>query len=210
MKKPVIESKDISPELYEELAAAEALAVDCEMMGLDHRRDRLCVVQVASETGSCVLVQIKEEEKSPKLQALMEDPKILKIFHYARMDILFLYTRLGIEVQNIFCTKIASRLARTYTDRHGLQELVREFLGEKMDKSAQSSDWGKEQLHKDQIHYAACDVLYLFKVRTCLETMLIREKRKDLYDKLLAFLPTQRELDYLGFKDIFEHKVRNC
>ena len=205
IQSPIVVQGDLSQELKSELASHSELAIDCEMMGLNPMRDRLCVVQIAAEKGPCVLVQIGDSKQASLLQELMENESITKIFHFARMDIFFLFYRLGIEVHNLYCTKIASRLARTYTERHGLRELVREFTGENLDKVYQSSDWGAEELSPEQVRYAAGDVIYLFEIRRRLTTMLIREKRKELYDKLLAFLPVQRELDCLGYKHIFEH-----
>ncbi len=208
MQKPIVVQGDLTQELQKEFASQRVLGVDCEMMGLDPNRDRLCVVQIAAEKGSCVLVQIKEKEGAPKLKAILENQAITKIFHFARMDIFFLYSRIHIDVQNIYCTKIASRVVRTYTDRHGLKELVREFTGENLDKSNQSSDWGAPELTKDQIHYAAGDVIYLFELKRNLDKMIDREQRRDLFEKLIHFLPTQRQLDCLGYQYIFEHRSK--
>ena len=204
---PQIVQNDLTNDFRDELMQATELSVDCEMMGLNPDRDRLCVVQVASERGICALVQIGEIGNSPNLQAILENEKITKIFHFARMDIFFLYKRLNIDVKNIFCTKLASRLVRTYSDRHGLRELVREFIGENLDKSSQSSDWGSTNLNIEQINYAAKDVIFLFEIRRKLLNMLLRENRFELYNQLITFLPVQRTLDCLGFKDIFEYKI---
>ena len=199
--------EDLSVDLQKEFAAASELAVDCEMMGLNPARDRLCVVQVAAEKGVCALIQVHNATQAPRLQSLLEASQIVKLFHFARMDILFLFMRLNIEVQNIYCTKIASHIARTYSDKHGLRELVREFTGENLDKGQQSSDWGAEQLDSEQVKYAAGDVIYLFEIRRRLDAMLKREKRAALFKKLLTFLPVQRELDTLGYHHVFEHRV---
>lgn len=204
MSKYVLFKKDLSPEVFEMLSGATELAVDCEMMGLNPIRDRLCLVQIGMEKKGAWLVQIDEGTGAPLLKQLMENPAITKIFHFARMDIQFLKARLGVDVQNIFCTKIASRLGRTYTDRHGLKDLVREFTGENLDKSNQSSDWGKEELTKDQLTYAEGDVKYLFQLKRTLETMIEREDRKVLLDRLLEHLPVRRDLDLLGYGDVFE------
>ncbi|MCB1322998.1 MAG: ribonuclease D [Leptospiraceae bacterium] len=176
------------------------------MMGLNPNRDRLCIVQIMVEKGPCVLVQVDESAGAPEMRALFENPDIIKIFHYARTDLLFLKMRLGIDTRNVYCTKIASRLARTYTDRHGLKELVREIIGESMDKSLQSSDWGREKLTEEQVTYAAYDVAYLFQIKRELEKMLVREQRRELATRLFDFLPVRLELDRHGFAlDLFEH-----
>ena len=205
MGKPVIFQADLSREFRDQLDSHKVLAVDCEMMGLNPARDRLCVVQVTAEGSPCALIQIDENKGAPQLKSLLEDKKIMKLFHFARMDTLFLFCRLGIDVQNIYCTKLASRLARTYTSRHGLREIVREFLKENMDKTCQSSDWGAVELNSEQISYAAGDVIYLFELRRRLDLMLKREKREKLFRSLIAFLPVQRELDCLGYQHVFEH-----
>jgi ribonuclease D len=142
---------------------------------------------------------------APRLQKLFENPEIIKIFHFARMDMQFLKAFLGIKLQGVFCTKIASKLARTYTDKHGLKELIREFFDVNIDKKNQSSDWGKKILSKDQLDYAAEDVRYLISLEFQLTEILIRENRLDLAEKCFAFLPTLIELDYLELRDILEH-----
>lgn len=205
MSRPRVLKGDLSPEIAAEFAAASELAVDCEMMGLNPWRDRLCVVQIMAEKGSVVLVQVDEAAGAPEIQKLFENREINKIFHFARMDIFFIQKRLGIDVQNIFCTKIASRLARTYTDRHGLKEVVREMTGEVIDKTNQSSDWGRDELTSDQIYYAADDVRYLFEVKRKLHAILEREGRLDLAERCFEFLRTRRDLDLGGFGMIFEH-----
>ena len=154
MKKPLVFQADLSADVHTELRKYPELALDCEMMGLNPWRDRLCVVQIAAEGGPLALVQIDEQKGAPLLKDLLEDRTITKIFHFARLDGLFLLLRLGINLQGVYCTKLASRLGRTYTDRHGLKELVREFTGNTMDKSFQTSDWGRAQLSDDQIQYA--------------------------------------------------------
>ena len=205
MKRPVVLKGDLTEEIAAEFAACSELAVDCEMMGLNPWRDRLCVVQIMAEKGTVVLVQVDETAGAPRIRELFENSAIRKIFHFARMDIFFLQKRLGIDVQGIYCTKIASRLGRTYTDRHGLKEVVRELTGETMDKSNQSSDWGRADLSPDQIFYAADDVRYLFEIRRQLDSMLAREGRTELAEQCFNFLRVRRTLDLAGFGEIFEH-----
>jgi len=206
MQKAEVVKKDLPMEGFEKLKQASELAIDCEMMGLNVFRDRLCLVQISSENGPCYLIQIDENNGAPLLKDLMEDPAITKIFHFARMDCLFLKKRIDISVNNLYCTKIASKIARTYTDRHGLKELVRDLTGETMDKTSQSSDWGREELTKDQSEYAASDVKYLFKLKRGLEVMLKREGRDHLVEKLFEFIPHRVELDIMGYGDIFDHQ----
>jgi ribonuclease D len=204
--KPKVFQSDIDEELYAIYSKDERLAVDCEMMGLNPRRDRLCVIQMCDSKNNFSLVQIlPDQKKAPRIQSLFEKQEITKVFHYARMDIYFLMVRLGINVNPIFCTKIASKLARTYTDKHGLRELAREFFSENMDKSNQSSDWGKKILSKDQIEYACEDVRFLISLEQILTQMLIRENRMDMALECMNFLPTLIRLDYLELKDVLEH-----
>jgi len=184
------------------------VAVDTETMGLVPGRDRLCVVQLSPGDGSADVVQIgKDQTRAPNLEHLLTDPARTKIFHYARFDIAVLKQRFGIEVTPLYCTKIASRLIRTYTDRHGLKDLARELLGIDMSKQQQSSDWGAEKLIDAQLDYAAADVLYLHDLKRHLERMLEREGRSELAQKCFAFLPARAELDLLGWPetDIFAH-----
>jgi ribonuclease D len=206
MQRALLVKQDIPNDLYEEFLSASELAVDCEMMGLNPYRDRLCLIQVAKEHGSCALVQIDESHPPLLLKQLLENEKILKIFHYARADCTFLQLRLQIHVKNIYCTKVASRIARTYTDRHGLKELVKEFTGDNLDKSITTTDWGRPDLTDDQMLYAQGDVIYLFHLRRVLDSMLQREKRDDILAKALRFLPDRIEMDIRGFgDDIFSH-----
>lgn len=205
MKRPLVLNGDLNEEVAAEFASQTDLSVDCEMMGLNPWRDRLCVIQIMAEKGTVVLVQVNESEGAPRVKALFENPAINKIFHFARMDILYLQKRLEIDVQNIFCTKIASRLARTYTDRHGLKEVIREMTGEVIDKTNQSSDWGRAELTPDQVYYAADDVRYLFELKRKLSEILTREDRMDLAERCFSFLRTRRDLDLGGFGMIFEH-----
>jgi ribonuclease D len=181
-------------------------------MGLNPHRDRLCVVQLSSGDGSADVVQVPKDHgrgpaDAPNLKALLADPKITKIFHFARFDIAVLYSAFGVMPQPLYCTKIASRLSRTYTDRHGLKDLVREVLNIDLSKQQQSSDWGAPILSEPQLAYAASDVLHLHALRERLDVMLAREGRLGLAQACFAFLPTRARLDLEGWEaeDIFAH-----
>lgn len=179
------------------------IAVDSETMGLEPRRDRLCVVQLSSGDGTAHLVQLaKGVAEAPRLAAQLGDPARLKLFHYARFDLAVLQHRLGIAAAPAFCTKIASRLVRTYTDRHGLKDLCRELLGIDLSKAEQSSDWGAASLTEAQQRYAAQDVLHLHALKTRLEEMLEREQRRAMAQACFDFLPTRVALDLAGWPDI--------
>jgi ribonuclease D len=183
-------------------------AIDTETMGLDPHRDRLCVVQLSPGDGSADVVQIAAGlTDAPNLKRLLGDPSILKIFHFARFDIAVLSKAFGVMPAPLFCTKIASRLARTYTDKHGLKDLVRELLGTDLSKQQQSSDWGGDQLSDAQIAYAASDVLHLHELKARLDTMLAREGRTELAAACFGFLPARARLDLTGWaaEDIFAH-----
>jgi ribonuclease D len=185
-----------------------AVAIDTETMGLNPHRDRLCVVQLSSGDGSADVVQIPAGQiNAPNLKKLLADSSITKIFHFARFDLAVLYHSLGVMPQPIYCTKIASRLSRTYTDRHGLKDLVAEVLNINMSKQQQSSDWGADTLSEAQVAYAASDVLHLHALREQLDAMLVRANRADLAAACFAFLPTRARLDLLGWgeEDIFAH-----
>jgi ribonuclease D len=185
-----------------------SVAIDTETMGLDPSRDRLCVVQLSPGDGSADIVQIASGQKdAPNLQRLFADPAILKIFHFARFDLASLYKAFGVMPTPAYCTKIASRLARTYTDKHGLKDLVRELTGTELSKQQQSSDWGTEQLSDAQIAYAASDVLYLHEVKAKLDVMLAREGRGELAAACFRFVPVRVRLDLAGWaaEDIFAH-----
>lgn len=203
--RPTVLQQDLDEEYLQFFSQQAELAIDCEMMGLNPWRDRLCVVQIMSPDERCVLVQIHPNTPAPRLKAMFENPDIIKIFHYARMDILFLKVCLGIEIRNVYCTKMASRMARTYSERHGLRSVVQDLTGDLLDKSNQSSDWGRAELTPNQIHYAAADVKYLFIIKKGLQEMLEREGRADLTQRLFDFLPTQRDLDELQIEYIFDH-----
>ena len=184
------------------------VAIDTETMGLDPRRDRLCVIQLSSGDGSADVVQLPQgATEAPNLVQLLADPAVTKIFHYARFDVAALKQRFGVVTGPVYCTKIASRLVRTYTDRHGLKDLVRELLNVDLSKQQQSSDWGADKLTDAQLDYAASDVLYLHDLKRHLDRMLKREGRMDLAQQCFDFLATRCELDLLGWQetDIFAH-----
>ena len=185
-----------------------AVAIDTETMGLNPHRDRLCVVQLSPGDGSADVVQIpKGHTDAPNLKALLANPAITKIFHFARFDVAVLYQTFGVMTGPIYCTKIASRLTRTYTDRHGLKDLVREVLNVDLSKQQQSSDWGSDSLTEPQLAYAASDVLHLHGLRERLDAMLVREGRTQLAKSCFEFLPTRCLLDLQGWEeeDIFAH-----
>lgn len=185
-----------------------AVAIDTETMGLNPHRDRLCVVQLSPGDGSADVVQIpKGHTDAPNLKALLANPAITKIFHFARFDVAVLYQTFGVMTGPIYCTKIASRLTRTYTDRHGLKDLVREVLNVDLSKQQQSSDWGSDLLTEPQLAYAASDVLHLHGLRERLDAMLVREGRTQLAKACFDFLPTRALLDLQGWaeEDIFAH-----
>ena len=184
------------------------VAIDCETMGLNPKRDRLCVVQLSSGDGHAHLVQVaKGQTAAPNLCRMLEDPNVLKLFHFGRFDIAAMKAAFGAVTAPVYCTKIASRMTRTYTDRHGLKNLLQELLSVDISKQQQSSDWGAEQLSKAQVEYAASDVLYLHRLRERLNEMLIREGRMELAQSCFDFLPTRAELDLAGWpeSDIFAH-----
>jgi ribonuclease D len=185
-----------------------SVAIDTETMGLHPHRDRLCVVQLSSGDGTADVVQILQRRvDAPNLKALLADPNIIKIFHFARFDIAALCNAFGVMPQPVYCTKIASRLCRTYTDRHGLKDLVREVLNIDLSKQQQSSDWGSQSLSEAQLAYAASDVLHLHALRERLDAMLAREGRTELAQACFQFLPTRAKLDLQGWdtEDIFAH-----
>ncbi|QQO14724.1 ribonuclease D [Bradyrhizobium diazoefficiens] len=185
-----------------------AVAIDTETMGLNPHRDRLCVVQLSPGDGSADVVQIpKGHTDAPNLKALLANPAITKIFHFARFDVAVLFQTFGVMTGPIYCTKIASRLTRTYTDRHGLKDLVREVLNIDLSKQQQSSDWGSDSLSEPQLAYAASDVLHLHALRERLDAMLVREGRTQLAKACFDFLPTRALLDLEGWaeEDIFAH-----
>lgn len=186
----------------------KAVAIDTETLGLNPHRDRLCVVQLSSGDGTADVVQIAARQTSaPNLEKLLADPAVTKIFHFGRFDMAVLFNAFGVMPGPVYCTKIASRLTRTYTDRHGLKDLVKELLGIDLSKQQQSSDWGAEKLTKAQLEYAASDVLHLHALRDRLNTMLERENRGELADACFGFLAARARLDLSGWpeEDIFAH-----
>ena len=200
-------------DLPDGLDLGPVVAVDTETMGLDHRRDRLCLVQLSAGDGTAHCVQILPASLGgrtadcPNLKRLLEDPGTLKIFHFARFDVAALYNGLGITVAPLVCTKIAAKLVRTFTDRHGLKDLCRDLLGVEISKQQQSSDWGAPELSQEQLAYAASDVLHLHALWARLKGLLEREGRLDLAEACFRFLPTRGRLDLLGYEDpdIFSH-----
>ncbi len=185
-----------------------SVAIDSETLGLNPHRDRLCLVQLSGGDGNAHLVQFDGKDYSaPRLKALLVDPKVLKIFHFARFDVAVLQKYLGVTTSPIYCTKIASKLVRTYTDRHGLKDLCHELLGVELSKQQQSSDWGAENLTDQQRFYAASDVLHLHAMKAKLDMMLDREGRRAFAEAAFGFLPTRAALDLAGFPedDIFSH-----
>ncbi|MEG6508294.1 ribonuclease D [Methyloligella sp. 2.7D] len=181
----------------------KSVAIDSETLGLNPLRDRLCVVQLSAGDGNAHLVQFAAGQyEAPELKRLLADESVLKLFHFARFDIAVMQYYLGQMTNSIYCTKIASRLARTYTDRHGLKDLCRELLGIEISKQQQSSDWGAAELSPEQIQYAASDVLYLHKIKEKLDAMLAREGRTELAQTCFEFLPTRAELDLSGWYEL--------
>ena len=187
---------------------AESVAVDTEAMGLNHKRDRLCLVQLSNGNGICHLVQIQNNISRPKnLIKLFKNKKILKIFHYARFDVGILRHSFNINIENIYCTKIASKLTRTFTDRHGYKDLCKDLLSKQISKTEQTTDWGSKKLTQAQKKYAATDVLYLHKIKIELDKKLIRENRVKLAQACFNFINIRAKLDLLGWseQDIFKH-----
>jgi len=194
------------------LSLGPIVAVDTETMGLDPRRDRLCLVQLSAGDGVSHLVHIPRtlsgtRHAAPRLKALLEDEAVRKIFHFARFDLAALWQGLGIECRPVYCTKIAAKLTRTFTDRFGLKDLCKELIGVELSKQQQSSDWGADQFTDEQLKYAAADVLYLHRLKEKLDKLLAREGRVDLAETCFRFLPARARLDLLGYEepDIFAH-----
>ena len=196
-------------DLPDGLDLGPVVAIDTETMGLDPRRDRLCVVQLSSGDGDAHVVQIaRGQTRAPNIERLLTDPAVLKLFHFGRFDIAALKGAFGVVTAPVYCTKIASKLIRTFTDRHGLKFLLQEFLGIDISKQQQTSDWGSETLSEAQLDYAASDVLYLHRLKTELDRRLAREGRTETAQACFDFLPTRAELDLMGWgdeTDIFRH-----
>nr|WP_255697257.1 ribonuclease D [Sinirhodobacter sp. WL0062] len=196
-------------DLPEGLTLGPVVAIDTETMGLDPRRDRLCLVQLSSGDGNAHLVQIaKGQSEAPRLCAMLADPGVEKLFHFARFDIAALYNAFGVVTAPVFCTKIASKMVRTFTDRHGLKYLLQELAGVDISKQQQTSDWGAAELTPAQLEYAASDVLYLHRLREVLVERLAREGRTGLAKACFDFLPARAQLDLMGWEepnDIFHH-----
>ncbi len=191
------------------VALSPIVAIDTETLGLNPHRDRLCLVQLSFGDGDAELVQIaRGQTRAPNLEKLLADPNMLKLFHFGRFDMAILSKTFGIMPAPVYCTKIASKLVRTYTDRHGLKELVRELVGVEISKQQQSSDWGADALSDAQQAYAASDVLYLHQLKEKLDAMLAREKRTELAQACFDFLPARAQLDLAGWPetDIFSHE----
>ena len=182
--------------------SGRAVAIDTETMGLDPNRDRLCLVQLSEGDGTAVLVQFAGRYDAPELARLLTDESVLKILHFGRFDMAVLKHFLGVMPRPVYCTKVASRLARTFTDRHSLKDLCRELLGIELSKQQQSSDWGAPELTVDQLNYAASDVLHLHALREKLDAMLRRERREGLARACFEFLPTRAELDLRGWSEM--------
>lgn len=195
-------------DLPENYNVGKSIAIDTEAMGLNTQRDRLCLIQLSTGDGSADIIQINlGQTAAPCLKEICENSDILKIFHFGRFDIALLKRALGINVNPVYCTKIASRFARTYTDQHGLKVLCKELLNLDIEKQQQSSDWGKHNLTEEQLHYAASDVIHLHALKEKIDEMLIREGRKHLAEECYKFLPTRVDIDLQGWqgKDIFAH-----
>ena len=194
-------------DLPSDLDLGNEIACDCEAMGLEPKRDPLTLVQISTGNNDCHIIKLNRKEyKAVNLVKILTNQKINKIFHFARFDVAALQHFLKVDVRNIYCTKIASKIARTYTDKHGLKDLVKEIIGIDMSKQLQSSDWGAEKLTEKQLKYAATDVIYLHQLKKELNKILIRENRMELLDKCLKFIKTRVDLDLSDYKnDIFSH-----
>ena len=196
-------------DLPSDISFGSCVAVDTESMGLNWDRDRLCLVQLSSGDGNAHLVQFTTGDyAAPNLKKLMDDPRVTKLFHFARADLVTIKRYLGVMATPVYCTKIASVLVRTFTDRHGLKDLARDLIGVDLSKEQQTSDWGSPTLTQDQLNYAASDVLYLHRLKARLDEMLAREGRTELGQQVMGFLPVRADLDLLGWRDgdIFAHR----
>ena len=193
-------------DLPDEIAFSDKIAIDCEFTGLNIERDRLCLLQISSGQNDAHIIQLdKDNYNAPNLKNILNDEKIGKLFHFARADLLFIKKYLGVDIKNVNCTKIMSKIARSYSDRHGLKDLIKEFIGIDVSKQLQTSDFGGELTDK-QLKYCAQDVVYLHKIYQSLKKILEREKRIDLYQNTIKFINTRVELDFASFKeDIWSH-----
>jgi len=193
-------------DLPDQMQFNDKVAIDCEFMGLNVERDRLCLVQISSGKNDAHIIQLnKDKYNAPNLKKLLIDKNINKIFHFARADLLFIKKYLNVDVENVNCTKIMSRIARSYSDKHGLKDLIKEFIGIDVSKQLQTSDFGGD-LSEKQLQYCAKDVIYLHKIYDGLNKILARENRNDLYNKTIKFIRTRVELDFASFKeDIWSH-----
>ena len=194
-------------DLPSDLKLGNEIAVDTEAMGLEPKRDPLTLVQISMGNNECHIIQLNRKEyKAKNLVKILEDEKVNKIFHFARFDVAVLKFYLGANVKNIYCTKVSSKLARTFSEKHGLKDLVKEIIGVDMSKQMQSSDWGAEKLSEKQLKYAASDCIYLHQLKRELNKMLVRENRMELFKKCMKFLNTRVDLDLADYKiDIFSH-----
>ena len=193
-------------DLPDEINFSDKIAIDCEFMGLNVERDRLCLVQISNGNNDAHIIQLdKEKYNAPNLKKLLIDKNINKIFHYARSDLLFIKKYLNVDVENVNCTKIMSKIARSYSDKHGLKDLIKEFIGLDVSKHLQTSDFGGD-LSDKQLQYCAKDVIYLHKIFQGLNKILVRENRINLYKETIKFLPTRVKLDFASFKeDVWSH-----
>ena len=193
-------------DLPDEIVFSDKIAIDCEFTGLNIERDRLCLLQISSGKNDAHIIQLdKDNYNAPNLKKILENKNINKLFHFARADLLFIKKYLGIDIQNVNCTKIMSKIARSYSDKHGLKDLIKEFIGIDVSKQLQSSDFGGE-LSERQLKYCAQDVIYLHKIYYSLKKILERENRIEIYDKTIKFINTRVELDFASFKeDIWSH-----
>jgi ribonuclease D len=208
---PAIVRADLTEQQLAAYLAGDALAVDTETMGLNPLRDRLCLVQLCDRAGRATLVQIPREalgasgDPAPRLRRLLEEPRVVKVFHFARFDVATLRHHLGIQVTPLYCTRTASKLARTYTDRHGLRDVALELLDVELDKTARHTDWSRTDLDQSQVSYAVADVSLLLPMMDRLEGMLAREGRQRLAREAFAAIPVMAQLDLLGYVDLFIH-----
>ncbi len=193
-------------DLPDEIVFSDKIAIDCEFTGLNIERDRLCLLQISSGKNDAHIIQLdKDNYNAPNLKKILENKKINKLFHFARADLLFIKKYLGVNIENVNCTKIMSKIARSYSDKHGLKDLIKEFIGIDVSKQLQSSDFGGE-LSEKQLKYCAQDVIYLHKIYDSLKKILVRENRIEIYEKTIKFINTRVDLDFASFKDdIWSH-----